>query len=571
MPPQLPTLVRGLVADYLAVGIDPKRSPVFTHSAVAQLNGLVLPFLSLISDAELHRNPTVRAETAATGRPPSGLMLTYQAHQAADILFCHAKLVPVGLDQLPHIETTRLIARRFNERYGRVFAEPDALLSTTPMLLGVDGHKMSKTRGNGIALSATDDETAAVIRRAPTDSERHITYDPAHRPRVASLLDLLSAVTGHDPRAAAERIGAGGAGQLKVELAEAINETLRPLRARRRDAAADPCQLDRILDDGNRRARDLAADTLRTANASPKSAPSTTCAPLPAPPTTSSPVAASSPATPPPSRRPGRGTSGSPPASSTTPPTSWPPGSTPCSTKPTAATPTTSAAGSRSSTATTTRSTASTPKQPPAASTSPSSSTSSTSWNTSGKPPGASTTKPTPPPKTGSRNAPPPSSTATPPAVAAGIRRPATVPAWQHRRAGADAARYLINKEPYLDYPTALPTAGPSPPASSKAPAATSSKTAWTSPAPAGACPAPRPPQAPRPAQQRRLRHLLALPPRTGTPPHPQTRYPNGQSRRPRITPGEPHPNQTVGAAGHRRFTALGLADMRMRPSTISR
>ena len=261
---QLPTLVRGLVADYLAVGIDPKRSPVFTHSAVAQLNELVLPFLSLISDAELHRNPTVKAETAATGRPPSGLMLTYPAHQAADILFCHANLVPVGLDQLPHIETTRLIARRFNERYGPVFAEPDALLSTTPMLLGVDGHKMSKTRGNGIALSATDDETAAVIRRAPTDSERHITYDPAHRPRVASLLDLLSAVTGHDPRAAAERIGAGGAGQLKVELAEAINETLRPLRARRRDAAADPCQLDRILDDGNRRARDLAADTLRT-------------------------------------------------------------------------------------------------------------------------------------------------------------------------------------------------------------------------------------------------------------------------------------------------------------------
>ena len=261
---QLPTLVRGLVADYLAVGIDPKRSPVFTHSAVAQLNELVLPFLSLISDAELHRNPTVKAETAATGRPPSGLMLTYPAHQGADILFCHANLVPVGLDQLPHIETTRLIARRFNERYGPVFAEPDALLSTTPMLLGVDGHKMSKTRGNGIALSATDDETAEVIRRAPTDSERHITYDPARRPRVANLLDLLGAVTGHDPRAAAERIGAGGAGQLKVELAEAINETLRPVRARRRDAAADPGQLDRILDDGNRRARDLAADTLRT-------------------------------------------------------------------------------------------------------------------------------------------------------------------------------------------------------------------------------------------------------------------------------------------------------------------
>ena len=175
---QLPEVVRGLVADYLAVGIDPVRSPVFTHSAVPQLNELVLPFLSLVSDAELHRNPTVKAETEATGRPPSGLMLTYPVHQAADILFCHANLVPVGLDQLPHIETTRSIARRFNERYETIFPEPDALLSTTPLLLGVDGQKMSKTRGNGIALSASEDDTAAIIRRAPTDSDRHITYDP---------------------------------------------------------------------------------------------------------------------------------------------------------------------------------------------------------------------------------------------------------------------------------------------------------------------------------------------------------------------------------------------------------
>jgi tryptophanyl-tRNA synthetase len=260
----LPDLVRGLLADYLAVGIDPARTPVFTHSAVPQLNELVLPFLSLVSDAELHRNPTVKAETEATGRPPSGLMLTYPVHQAADILFCRANVVPVGLDQLPHLETTRLIARRFNERYEAVFPEPDALLSTTPLLAGVDGQKMSKSRGNGIALSATEDATAAIIRRAPTDSDRHITYDPARRPQLANLLDLLSATTGEPPHTAAERIGSGGGGQLKRELTEAVNETLRPVRSRRRDAAAQPAELDRILDDGNARARDLAADTLRT-------------------------------------------------------------------------------------------------------------------------------------------------------------------------------------------------------------------------------------------------------------------------------------------------------------------
>ena len=259
---QLPDTVRGIVADYLAVGIDPARSMIFTHSAVPQLNELVLPFLSLVTDAELHRNPTVKAETEVTGRGPSGLMLTYPVHQAADILFCGANLIPVGLDQLPHVEVTRLIARRFNERYAQLFVEPDALLTNTPLLLGVDGQKMGKTRGNGIALRATDDETAAIIRRAPTDSQRHITYEPERRAQVANLLDLLAATTGEDPRIVAERIGARGASQLKRDLTDAVNAMLRPVRDRRSAIAANPAYLDLVLAEGNARARDIAANTL---------------------------------------------------------------------------------------------------------------------------------------------------------------------------------------------------------------------------------------------------------------------------------------------------------------------
>jgi tryptophanyl-tRNA synthetase len=262
---QLPATVRGVVADYLAAGIDPNRSTIFTHSAVPALNELVLPFLSLVSDAELHRNPTVKAEAEATGRPPTGLMLTYPVHQAADILFCHANLVPVGLDQLPHLETTRLIARRFNERYASrspLFPEPDALLTATPMLAGLDGKKMSKTRGNGIALHATEDHTAAMIRRAPTDSERRITYDPIARPAVANLLDLLAAASGAKPQQLADEIGNRGAGHLKRMLTETINELLRPVRRRRADLAEDACYLDSVLDTGNTRARRLADNTL---------------------------------------------------------------------------------------------------------------------------------------------------------------------------------------------------------------------------------------------------------------------------------------------------------------------
>ena len=264
---RLPATVRGLLADYLAAGIDPERSTIFTHSAVPALNELVLPFLSLVSDAELHRNPTVKAEAENTGRPPSGLMLTYPVHQAADILFCRANLVPVGLDQLPHVETTRLIARRFNERYAGpspLFSEPDALLTATPLLAGLDGKKMGKSAGNAIALQATEDDTAALIRRAPSDSERRITYDPATRGAVANLLDLLAAVTGDDPHRLADEIGTGGAGRLKQVLTEAVNELLRPVRARRARLAEDASYLDDVLAAGNLRARRLADDTLTT-------------------------------------------------------------------------------------------------------------------------------------------------------------------------------------------------------------------------------------------------------------------------------------------------------------------
>jgi tryptophanyl-tRNA synthetase len=257
--------VRGLVADYLAAGIDPSRSTIFAHSAVPSLNELVLPFLSLVSAAELHRNPTVKGETEATGRPPTGLMLTYPVHQAADILFCRANLVPVGLDQLPHLETARLVARRFNERYAAsspLFPEPDALLTTSPMLAGLDGRKMSKSRGNGIALQAGEDETAALIRRAPTDSERRISYDPVGRPAVAGLLDLLAACTGEDQHQLADRVGDAGAGRLKQLLTEVVNELLRPLRRRRAALVRDPTYVDAVLDAGNERARALAGDTL---------------------------------------------------------------------------------------------------------------------------------------------------------------------------------------------------------------------------------------------------------------------------------------------------------------------
>jgi len=137
-PASLPEDVDELVADYLAVGIDPTRATIFAHSLVPELNQLLLPFLSLVALPELLRNPTVKDEASASGMTAlNGLMLTYPVHQAADILFCQATVVPVGADQLPHVEQTRAIARRFNRRYAPdcpVFPEPEALLSDAPVL-----------------------------------------------------------------------------------------------------------------------------------------------------------------------------------------------------------------------------------------------------------------------------------------------------------------------------------------------------------------------------------------------------------------------------------------------------
>ena len=206
--------VLSLVTDALAVGVDPQRSTIFAHSAVPAQNQLMLPFLSLVTESELHRNPTVKSELEATdGRAMSGLLLTYPVHQATDILFCQANLVPVGKDQLPHLEQARLIAQRFDKRYGRavkdhpVFRRPEALLSQAPMLLGLDGEKMSKSRHNTIELRMSADETAKALKKAKTDSERVITYDPANRPEVSNLLMLASLCGAGAPEEIAERIG----------------------------------------------------------------------------------------------------------------------------------------------------------------------------------------------------------------------------------------------------------------------------------------------------------------------------------------------------------------------------
>ena len=261
--------VRQLTIDYLACGIDPARGNtyIFPHSYVPELNQLLLPFLTLVTNAELDRNPTVKEEIAASGQKRINAgMYTYPVHQAADILFCKANVVPVGKDQLPHLELARTIARRFNDRFANnkpVFPEPQPLLSQAPVILGLDGsQKMSKSRNNAIMLSADEDETARLIKKAKTDSERVVTYDPQNRPEVSNLLLLASLATGRRPEEIAEEIGDGGASKLKKLLTESLNEYLKPLREKRKELENNLDYIREVLNAGVAAARAEAVKTL---------------------------------------------------------------------------------------------------------------------------------------------------------------------------------------------------------------------------------------------------------------------------------------------------------------------
>ncbi|MEN6409641.1 MAG: tryptophan--tRNA ligase [Anaerolineaceae bacterium] len=258
--------VYDIILDYLAVGIQPEKSTIFCHSMIPCLNQLLLPFLSVVSMAELQRNPTVKEEIAISGmKSVRGLMMIYPVHQAADILFCKGNVVPGGKDQLPHIEITRTIARRINNTYfdgERFFPEPELLFGDVPLLLGLDGRKMGKSLNNAISLKMTADETAQLIQKAKTDTEIQISYDPDRRPEISNLLRIYSLCTGLSPEAIANQIGSQGASVLKKNLIEVVNEYFRPIRERRNHFGDDPDYVWGILRAGNLKANAVAEQTI---------------------------------------------------------------------------------------------------------------------------------------------------------------------------------------------------------------------------------------------------------------------------------------------------------------------
>lgn len=255
-----------MLVDWLSVGLDPAKATLFVQSALLEHAELFVLFSMITPIAWLERNPTYKEQLQELSHKDLRTFgfLGYPVLQAADILMYKANLVPVGIDQLPHVELTREIARRFNFLYKPVFPEPEALLTQVPKLTGTDGRKMSKSYQNCIYLSDPPEVIRKQVSGMITDTQRPRRKDPGDPDRCLAfpyhqlyLPEEVLAQIKQDCRQAAL-----GCVECKKLLADALVQALEPVQAKQRYYAAHPDEVRAVLADGNARARRVAQATM---------------------------------------------------------------------------------------------------------------------------------------------------------------------------------------------------------------------------------------------------------------------------------------------------------------------
>ncbi|OGZ61881.1 MAG: tryptophan--tRNA ligase [Candidatus Spechtbacteria bacterium RIFCSPLOWO2_02_FULL_38_8] len=268
-PKKIQENILEVTQDYLAVGIDPKKTSIVLQSQVPQIAELTIYYLNLVTLSRLKRNPTVKEEMKQKNfgtNVPAGFLM-YPVSQAADITAFGAHLVPVGDDQLPMIEQTREIVKKFNNVYGKVLIEPRELLSSASRLSGIDGKsKMSKSLGNAIYLKDSSSEIARKVMQMYTDP-KHIRVQDRGRVEGNVVFEYLDIF---DPRKKEivelkKQYKKGGLGdvELKKRLTEVLEELLGPIRKRRKEVEKDKAQVIKIIKQGTQVGREVAAETLK--------------------------------------------------------------------------------------------------------------------------------------------------------------------------------------------------------------------------------------------------------------------------------------------------------------------
>lgn len=260
----------GIATDYLAAGIDPARSVVFLQSEVKEHAELYLLFSMVTPLGWLERVPTYKEkrESLSAGAEASHGLLGYPVLQAADILLYKPYGVPVGKDQVPHLELTREIARRFNYLFGDVFPEIQNVLSDVPVMMGLDGRKMSKSYDNAIYIADSAEETQKKIMAAYTDPLKIRKNDPGH-PEGCAVFNLHGVYNRGNVAVVEKecRGGERGCVDCKKECIEAVNQSLREIRQRRAELEQDKEGVLRVLSDGAGRAREVASETMKEVRA----------------------------------------------------------------------------------------------------------------------------------------------------------------------------------------------------------------------------------------------------------------------------------------------------------------
>lgn len=272
-PKLLQERVLTMATDFLACGVDPEKCTLFVQSQVPEHVELCWTFNTLAPLGDLYRMTQFKDKRAkaSDGSEESDegatniALLDYPVLQAADILLYHATVVPVGEDQVQHIELTRRIARRFNNRFKKTFKEPEWVLSKVPRLLGLDGSaKMSKSKGNTICLGETEKKIRKKLNGAVTDTRRVTRTDPGE-PDDCNLYNLHKIYSSQEDLAWVEdgcRTAGIGCGDCKKRLADNMLENLAPIRERKAELMKDPGYVRDVLDAGAARARTMAAQTM---------------------------------------------------------------------------------------------------------------------------------------------------------------------------------------------------------------------------------------------------------------------------------------------------------------------
>jgi len=271
-PAALHANVRRTAAQYLASGVDLGRSTLFVQSHVPAHAELAWVLSTITGFGEASRMTQFKDKSAKQGADATTVgLFTYPVLMAADILLYGTELVPVGDDQRQHLELTRDVAGRFNSRFGETFVVPEALIpkeSARIYDLQEPTAKMSKSANSEAGLVKLMDEpavTAKKFRSAVTDTGREVRYDPAEKPGISNLLDILAATTGRSIAELELEYEGHGYGDFKKDVADAVVERLTPIRARTLELLEDPAELDRLLAIGAEKASERAERMLRTA------------------------------------------------------------------------------------------------------------------------------------------------------------------------------------------------------------------------------------------------------------------------------------------------------------------